>query len=69
MAVYITFGQDHVHRINGTTIDRDCVAKVESRKRAFELFGQKFCWEYNQEKIDEILNWFPRGIIDLTDGG
>lgn len=29
MKTYVTFGQAHVHRINGKTFDADCVACIE----------------------------------------
>ena len=70
MKTYITFGQAHVHSINGKTFDKDCVAVIESvsseqgRERAFEIFGPKFCMEYfDKEFKDEDLKYYPRGLI------
>jgi len=69
---YVTFGQDHVHALNGKILDKDCVASYEAkdrwegRDRAFELFGPKFCMEYHDTEFkDDILKWFPRGVIDI----
>ena len=69
---YITFGQDHVHRVNGKTFDCDSVAVIESegpqegRDKAFELFGPKFCFEYPEVHWDASqLKWFPRGLINV----
>ena len=69
---YITFGQDHVHRVNGKTFDCDSVAVIESegpregRDKAFELFGPKFCFEYPEAHWDASqLKWFPRGLINV----
>jgi hypothetical protein len=69
---FVTFGQDHVHALNGKTLDKDCVASFEAkdwkegRERAFELFGPKFCFEYHdREFTEDILKYFPRGIIDI----
>ena len=28
MKTYVTFGQDHIHRVNGQLLDKDCVAIV-----------------------------------------
>jgi len=70
---YVTFGQDHTHRINGTTIDKDCVAVIvsedakEGRKIAFELFGPKFSFEYPEKYWnDEKLSYFPRGLVRVN---
>ena len=71
---FVTFGQDHTHRINGKTIDADCVAVIEAdtamqgRDKAFELFGPKFCFEYFEDAFDEstLEDYYPRGIIKLN---
>jgi len=69
MTTYITFGQQHIHRVNGKTFDCDCVAAIpsrnegEGRERAFELFGPKFCFSYQDEKPE--MKFFPRGIIEV----
>jgi len=69
---YVTFGGDHTHRINGFTIDCDCVAVIEcedaadGRKKAFELFDRKFCFEYHEGLFDnESMKFFPRGFVYL----
>lgn len=47
MKTFVTFGQTHVHSINGKTFDKDCVAVVSGdRDKVFEIFGTKFCFEY-----------------------
>lgn len=69
MKIYISFGQTHTHSINGKTFDKDCLAAIEApnhdegRKIAFELFGPKF--SFSHEKVDDILHYFPRGIIEV----
>jgi hypothetical protein len=71
MKTYITFGQDHVHHVNGRVFDKDCVAVIEAatsaagRAKAFELFGPKFCFEYfeTEWKGTEQMKYFPRGYI------
>ena len=67
---YITFGEDHVHIINGIIFHKDCVALLEDittragREIAFELFGKKFCFEYPEKHFNkETLKYYPRGLI------
>lgn len=70
--VMITFGQAHVHRVNGKTFDRDCVAIVEGEtvydadKLAFELFKDKFHQRILEEAWDEDdMKYYPRGYIEV----
>jgi len=72
MKIYVSFGQDHRHEINGKVFDKDCIAIIEApnynagRKRAFDLFDSKFCWIYTKEDIDlQRSYYFPRGIIPV----
>jgi len=75
MFTFVTFGQEHVHSVNGKTFDKDCVAVLrapnagEGRSRAFEVFGTKFCFEYYNKPPN--MEHFPRGVIpvdsDLTE--
>ena len=71
MKTYVTFGQEHLHRIGGKIFDRDCVAVVEGdRERVFELFGPKFCFEYQENTWDEgKMKYFPRGYIEVEGPG
>lgn len=69
---YVTFGQAHAHRIDGVTLECDCVASYTSpdaesgRAKAFELFGRKFCFHYTENEIEHVnMNYFPRGVIDI----
>jgi len=69
---YVSFGQDHVHIINGIIFDKDCVALLEDitvregREIAFELFGKKFCFEYPEKHFKkETLKYYPRGLIKV----
>ena len=70
MTTYVTFGQEHVHSINGKTFDKNCVAVIESddavsgRAKAFELFGPKFCFEYYNDMPD--MSYFPRGLVEVN---
>ena len=70
MKTYVTFGQEHIHKVNGKIFDKDCVAVIESpsakrgREIAFELFGPKFCFEYPEKHFNmENMHFFPRGFI------
>lgn len=73
MKTYVTFGQIHVHSVNGKTFDKDCVAVIEAkdaeagRAKAFEIFGEKFCFTYPEDKFikDKMMEWFPRGLIEV----
>jgi hypothetical protein len=64
---YFTLGQDHAHRYGNITLDKDVVIKItaeDPRQRMFDLFGQKWAFEYHS--IDEIeLKYYPRGIYDV----
>ena len=65
MKTFVTFGQGHVHKINDTVFDKDCVAIVEGdREKVFEIFGPKFCFEYPEEYWDDAkMKYYPRGYI------
>lgn len=59
---YFTFGQTHVHSVNGKTFDKDTVVKItaeDPRKVMFETFGAKWGMEYDQcpdvRFFDEIV--------------
>ena len=67
MKTYVTFGQSHLHSIDGVIFDKDCVAIVHGdRERVVELFGTKWCFEYPEEHWDESkMFYFPRGYIDV----
>lgn len=72
MEIYITFGQNHTHRVNGVTFDKDTVARIkckdkeEGKKLAFELFGDKFFTDYSYDQIQKSLEYFPRGIFNAN---
>jgi hypothetical protein len=69
MKIYVTFGQSHIHKINGIVIDKDCIVEFEvknhkeGREKAFGIFGDKFFTTH--EEINSVINYFPRGIIKL----
>jgi hypothetical protein len=64
--IYVSFGQAHVHKINGVIFDKDCIAAVEGgREEVFENFGPTFCTTYDEKEIQRILHHFPRGIIKV----
>lgn len=65
----ITFGQQHTHRVNGTTFDKDSVAVIEAadyhqaRDIAFDLFDARFGTSYIEDDFDRqnFIRHFPRG--------
>lgn len=66
MISYFSFGQEHAHRCNGHTLDKDVIVKIEHENpRAVmeEHFGRKWGFEYN--KLPD-MRYFPRGIYNLT---
>ena len=70
---YVTFGQSHVHRVNGKTLDKDTVAVLKSagpaegRALAFELFGPVFSMEYPEAHWDaSSLHYFPKGLVEVN---
>ena len=72
MKIYVTFGQEHIHKINNKVFDKDCVAMIEvdnyaaGREKAFELFGKKFFTTHREEQVTEkLLSFYPRGIISV----
>lgn len=72
MKTYVTFGQAHVHSVNGKTFDKDCVAVIEcrnakeGRRLAFEYFGRQFCFEYHEDEFDtNKMRYFPRGLLPV----
>lgn len=69
---YVTFGQDHVHKIGDKILYKNVVARFqantpsEGREKAFELFGPKFSFEYHDQKWnEENMKYFPDGYVDL----
>lgn len=72
MKTYVTFGQTHVHNVNGKTFDKDCVAVIEckdeqeGRNLAFDYFGPMFFTTYSEDKFDpRNMEYFPRGFIKV----
>lgn len=70
---YVSFGQQHVHKVCGHILDRDCIARIEAktvgegRAKVFKYFGPKFCFEYHEDEFNmDNMKYFPRGFIDLA---
>ncbi|MEW8025503.1 MAG: hypothetical protein AB2777_20655 [Candidatus Thiodiazotropha endolucinida] len=68
MKCYFTFGQIHAHRINGKTLDKDCVAEMtaesllEGHNKGMEIFNEQFHLS-TAEPPD--MSYYPRGIINI----
>lgn len=64
---YFTFGQLHVHRFNGKTLDKDTVVLIESddpRTTMCKYFGDEWSMEYENQP-DEGL--FPGGLVTIEE--
>lgn len=68
---YITFGQVHVHSVNGKTFDKDCLAEIEAetreeaRQEAMNIFKGIFHQCLPESELAESLPYFPRGVIKV----
>lgn len=66
---WFTFGQQHVHSVDGVTFDKDLVVEIEAedynaaREKMAETFGLKWAFQYD-EMPD--MDYFPRGIYTLS---
>lgn len=63
---YFTFGQAHIHSVDGFTYDKDVVVKVTAqhpRAVMFEWFGNKWAFEYSKQPN---LAYFPRGVKEIN---
>lgn len=72
MKAYITFGQAHIHKINGKLLDKDCIAVIERKTEQEimdtiqEYFGITYCTYYIDDKwINEYIKYYPKGYIEL----
>jgi len=71
--LFVTFGQVHVHSVNGKTFDKDCVGVIAADtyeaadKLAFELFDGKFHQHCPEDRWDEDqMKYFPRGYLSVN---
>lgn len=71
MKLYITFGQGHCHVVDGKTLNKDTIAELEcssyeeGRQKAFNLFGCKWSFDYQEADLGRILPFFPAGIVKM----
>jgi hypothetical protein len=69
MIFYCTFGQAHVHSVNGKTLDKDCCVEIEAdneadaRRKMFGMFGAKWACMYPGEPPE--MQYIPRGIFKI----
>lgn len=65
---FFTFGQTHVHSVNGFTFDKDVVVQISAtdsnsaRQKMFDYFGDKWGMEYISKPN---MSYFPRGIKEI----
>lgn len=69
----VTFGQVHVHNVNGITFDKDCVAVIQAHtieqadRWAFEWFDGKFHQHTDWDKFNhDSMRYYPRGYITVN---
>lgn len=69
---YVTFGHEHIHKIEDKILYCDVVARFEAdsyeegRKKAFELFGPKFSFDYHGDQWnEEDMKYYKGGYVDL----
>lgn len=68
---YFSFGQSHVHRVDGVTLDADVLLKVrgtygDARQRVFDAIGDKWAMQYDEENLEAKLKYFPRGVVEVA---
>jgi len=70
MRMYITFGQTHVHSVNGKTFDKNCVAvfdcftSKDGREKANTYFNKQYHNSYTE--FHEVnMEYYPRGLIEV----
>lgn len=69
---YITFGQVHVHSVNGKTFDKDCLAEIEAEtnreahQKAMDIFNGAFHRCLDADRLPEVISYFPRGVIKVN---
>ena len=70
----ITFGQQHTHRINNYTFDKDCVAVIraetlqEAHDIAMDIFDEQFhrCSQELDFDLKGSIQWYPRGKYNVN---
>ena len=68
---YVTFGQVHVHSVNGKTFDKNCVAEIEAESHeeahnyAMKTFDKKFHNCHPESELERVIKYYPRGIIKV----
>lgn len=66
--IVFSFGQGHEHVIDGVIFNKDCLVRITAenpRQVMFDVFGAKWCFEYDDARVPDIIHHFPRGVIDL----
>ena len=73
MKFYVTFGTAHTHKVEDKVFDSNCVAVIdadsyaEGRGDAFNFFGPKFAFIYDEEDFDHgwMDRYYPRGFVEV----
>lgn len=69
---YVTFGQEHTHRLNNQTYDCDSILLVQAvneltaREELNRMFEGKWSSIYTEEMYEknDLGSYFPRGILN-----
>ena len=72
--MYVTFGQDHLHRVNGKRFDKDSVAVIECENEVHGatlmavFFGKLYSCFYPDPLFDLecVPKYYPRGLIEVN---
>lgn len=62
---WFTFGQAHVHYVNGMTFDRNIAVEItaeDPRAEMIRLFGRTWGFEYSERPEDRFI---PRGVYQI----
>ncbi len=72
MKYCITFGQAHIHKINGRMLDKDCVAVITAMsgesglKLAERYFGKQYSRVYLEDEFgDNHMQYYPGGKVEV----
>lgn len=66
---YFSFGQAHVHEVDGVTLDKDSLVAIKApsagaaRQLMFNTFGRRWAMQRGHDELADALPHFPRGIV------
>ena len=69
---YFTFGQQHIHKVDGFLYDKDIVVEITAanpRAEMFRIFGDRWAAEYENLQAVEVEKYYSRGVKKIKIGG